>query len=58
MGLLRSIPSLRHNQGYVALATGDVVEARHCFGDAVRQFRELGGRRGLAECLIGLGEGR
>ncbi|MBA2277567.1 MAG: AAA family ATPase [Chloroflexia bacterium] len=48
-------PSLVHNLGYVALATGDQSDAAACFIGALTQFRRLGARRGMAECVIGLG---
>jgi predicted ATPase len=54
LGIPGSTPSLRHNLGYVALAAGDVAGAAEQFTDALDEFRQLGERRGVAECLIGL----
>ena len=48
-------PSLVHNLGYVALAAGDRARAAARFTEALSQFRRLGERRGMAECLIGFG---
>ena len=38
----------------MALAAGDLTGAAAAFADALNQFRRLGERRGVAECLIGL----
>ncbi|HEX5506424.1 MAG TPA: helix-turn-helix domain-containing protein [Thermomicrobiales bacterium] len=54
LGIPGATPSLRHNLGYVALAAGDVTAATASFADALDQFRRLGERRGVAECLLGL----
>ncbi len=48
-------PSLVHNLGYVELAAGNQADAAACFTRALIQFRRLGARRGMAECVIGLG---
>lgn len=48
-------PNLMHNLGYVALAAGDRTGAAAHFAGALAQFRRLGERRGMAECLVGLG---
>jgi non-specific serine/threonine protein kinase len=48
-------PSLAHNLGYVEFAAGDPARAAAHFRQALGQFCRLGERRGMAECLIGLG---
>jgi non-specific serine/threonine protein kinase len=48
-------PTLVHNLGYVALAAGDPDQAAAHFRQALDAFCRLGERRGMAECLIGLG---
>ncbi len=49
-------PGMLHNLGYVALARGDAREAIRLFLDSADRYRAIGGdRRGLAECVIGLG---
>jgi non-specific serine/threonine protein kinase len=52
---LREDPSRVHNLGYVALAQGQTAEAAELFLDALRVFRRVGDRRGIADCLIGVG---
>ena len=47
-------PSLWHNLGYVAIASGDLVGAAARFTAARAEFRRLGERRGVAESVIGL----
>ncbi|HEY3059594.1 MAG TPA: helix-turn-helix domain-containing protein, partial [Chloroflexota bacterium] len=48
-------PTLVHNLGYVALASGDSALAGANFAEALGHFRRLGVERGMAECLIGFG---
>lgn len=48
-------PGLLHNLGYVALAAGDRLGAAARFTQALTRFLRLGERRGMAECLLGLG---
>ncbi len=56
MGIgLQPDPGVIHNLGYVALAGGDRLAARQRFVEAVELFRRIGDRRGMAECVIGLG---
>lgn len=43
-----------HNLGHVTRRLGDHVEARAFFAEALLLFRELGERRGVAECVVGL----
>jgi len=45
----RSIYSL----GYVALHQEDADLAETCFQESLAMFRELGNKRGIAECLVG-----
>jgi predicted ATPase/DNA-binding CsgD family transcriptional regulator len=52
---LRQDPSRAHNLGYVALAEGQTGPAAAQFKEALAAFRRVGDRRGVAECLIGLG---
>jgi DNA-binding CsgD family transcriptional regulator len=52
---LREDPSRVHNLGYVALAQGQTAQADDYFLDALRVFRRIGDRRGVADCFIGLG---
>ncbi|MGN6565727.1 MAG: ATP-binding protein, partial [Thermomicrobiales bacterium] len=54
LGIPGATPSLRHNLGYVALATGDLAGAVAHFTTALREFRWMGERRGVVECLLGL----
>lgn len=45
-----------HNLGYVALAQGDVRHAASLFVEAAEIYLAVGSdRRGLAECMVGLG---
>jgi non-specific serine/threonine protein kinase len=48
-------PYLLHNLGYVALAAGQPDLAFERFMDALLGNQRAGDRRGVAECLIGLG---
>jgi hypothetical protein len=41
--------------GYVVLHENDLAEAEQLFRAALAIFRDLGDRRGMAECVIGLG---
>ncbi len=45
---------LVHTFGYIAMHKGDFEEARALFEQSLRDFRELGNHRGIAECLAGL----
>jgi predicted ATPase len=40
--------------GYLAQHKGDYEEARALFNESLTHFRELGNKRGMAECLAGL----
>jgi DivIVA domain-containing protein len=55
LGIGERSPSLVHNLGYVALAQHDTNCAAARFADALQQFHWRGDRRGIAECIIGLG---
>jgi hypothetical protein len=46
---------LLHNLGYVALAAGNDSLAATRFMGAARAYQRLGDRRGISECLLGLG---
>jgi predicted ATPase/DNA-binding CsgD family transcriptional regulator len=51
-----SPPALLHNQGYVALASGDTRQAARRFLESAALYRAAtDDRRGLAECIVGLG---
>jgi tetratricopeptide (TPR) repeat protein len=45
---------LVHTTAYLALHKGDYEDARELFYQSLTQFRELGNKRGIAECLAGL----
>jgi predicted ATPase len=45
---------LIHTSGYLALHRGEIERARELFCESLERFRELGNRRGIAECLAGL----
>jgi non-specific serine/threonine protein kinase len=51
----RDRPYLLHNLGYVALAGGQVDRAATLFADALEGNLHAADRRGVAECLIGIG---
>jgi tetratricopeptide (TPR) repeat protein len=44
---------LAHSLGYIALYQGDAAKAEQLFDKSMTIFRELGIRRGIAECLAG-----
>jgi predicted ATPase/DNA-binding XRE family transcriptional regulator len=44
----------RHNLGHATHRLGDRDQARTLFAEALSRFRELGDRRGMAECVAGL----
>lgn len=44
---------LVHSKGYLALHDDDYDEAADRFADSLAQFRNLGNKRGMAECLAG-----
>jgi tetratricopeptide (TPR) repeat protein len=49
-------PGMLHNQGYVALGRNDPRDAVRLFLESADGYRDIGGdRRGLAECVVGLG---
>lgn len=52
---LRRDPSRIHNLAYVALAEGQTRGAEARFREAHDGFRRIGDRRGVAECLMGIG---
>jgi serine/threonine-protein kinase PknK len=52
---LRDRPYLLHNLGYVALAGGHLDRAANLFADALEGNLHAADRRGVAECLIGIG---
>jgi non-specific serine/threonine protein kinase len=43
-----------HNLGYIAQHEGDFIRAESQFRKSLTLFRDLGNRRGIAECLAGL----
>ena len=45
---------LVHTFGYIALHKGEFSQARSLFLESLKDFRELGNHRGIAECLAGL----
>jgi predicted ATPase/DNA-binding CsgD family transcriptional regulator len=51
----RDRPYLLHNLGYVALAGGHLDRAANLFADALEGNLQAADRRGIAECLIGIG---
>src|SRR5258708_6206396 len=51
----RDRPYLLHNLGYVALAGGHLDRAASLFADALEGNLHAADRRGVAECLIGIG---
>jgi DNA-binding CsgD family transcriptional regulator len=53
-GLRGTEASVLHNLGILALAAGTRSVARKSLTDSLELFRELGDRRGVAECLAGL----
>jgi predicted ATPase len=50
--MLRAV--YRHNLGHVKTRQGDDAGARMLFCEALADFRDLGDRRGVAECVAGL----
>lgn len=44
---------LFHNLGYIAMYRGDLPQAAQHLRKSLTTFRELGNRRGIAECLAG-----
>ncbi len=54
-GISIGLGSVRHNQGYVALAQRDPGTAARCFADGLERFTGGDDARGVADCLIGLG---
>jgi predicted ATPase/class 3 adenylate cyclase len=48
-------PSLRHNLGWTLHGLGQDSEAIPYFTRAIADFRAMSDRRGVAECLVGLG---
>ena len=46
---------LVHTLAYIALHEGDLETAEAKFMEALESFLELGNKRGIAECLAGLG---
>jgi predicted ATPase/class 3 adenylate cyclase len=45
---------LVHTTAYLALHKGEYEDARGLFDESLTHFRELGNKRGIAECLAGL----
>jgi tetratricopeptide (TPR) repeat protein len=45
---------LIHTLGYIGLHDGDYQKAKELFHQSLIAFRELGNKRGMAECLAGL----
>ena len=45
-----------HNLGYVALHSGESVRAKEVFTDSLRLYARQQHRKGVAECLAGLGK--
>lgn len=45
---------LIHTLGYIALHKGDLEEAGRLFRTSLKDFQDLGNKRGMAECLAGL----
>jgi predicted ATPase/class 3 adenylate cyclase len=45
---------LVHTMGYLALHKGESERARDLFDQSLTHFRELGNKRGIAECLAGI----
>jgi non-specific serine/threonine protein kinase len=54
-GLDGTVPSLLHNLGYLSLRRGDVRSARRLFRESLALFRNQADRRGIADCITGLG---
>jgi len=50
-----ALASLEHNLGAAALAMGECASAGAHFLEALQEFAHLGERRGVADCLSGLG---
>lgn len=46
---------LIHNLAYIAQHEGDLITAEEKFLESLEKFIELGNKRGIAECLAGLG---
>lgn len=44
-----------HNLAWVALSKGECIEARRLFAKALAQHQQLGVRRGVVECMAGIG---
>jgi tetratricopeptide (TPR) repeat protein len=55
LGFSGFAPSLRHNLGWTLHDLGQDMEAIPYFMRAFAEFREMSDRRGVAECLVGLG---
>jgi len=43
-----------HSLGYIAQHEGDYARAESQFRESLAMFRQLGNRRGMAECMAGL----
>jgi hypothetical protein len=43
-----------HTFGYLAQHKGEYEKAQALFAESLKQFRELGNKRGMIECLAGL----